>query len=148
MGSPIEEAGKHLSDSYDRNHGATSSLHSAASNSPELRRLAEAGTALEHARRQAKWKRKCKNLHSAAHAVRVAALDAHRAGIGWTEIGDVLGIERAVPPVSSIDVSATPPASPTSPDAEPGRHRTSAARQPATLAYPETWNIRLITESS
>lgn len=69
-----------------------------SSDCPELRRLAEARAVLENARRQAKWRRECKNLQAASHAVRAAAIAAHNAGIGWTEIGDALGIVRASSP--------------------------------------------------
>lgn len=69
--------------------------HAERTDVPELRQLAEARAALDHARRHAKWRRKCKRLESAARAVREAAMAAHQAGVGWTEIGDVLGIQRA-----------------------------------------------------
>ncbi|TPG34290.1 hypothetical protein [Mycolicibacterium hodleri] len=86
-----------------------------ASNGPHLQRLTEAQATLEEARRNAKWRRKCKNLQAAAHAVQVAALAAHDAGIGWTEIGDVLGIQRAVPPASTPEIQAQPSPAVTTP---------------------------------
>ena len=61
-----------------------------------LHDLIDAGDELDRARRHAKWIRKSKDLHRATRAVEAAALAAHRAGVGWNEIGDVLGIERAI----------------------------------------------------
>ena len=75
----------------------------AAVHSDHLNRLAEAQAALERARRppekQSRWRRKraATELEAAAHAVQVAAEAAHDAGATWTEIGDVLGINRAMP---------------------------------------------------
>lgn len=66
-----------------------------------LRELVAARAELDLARSKAKWIRKCKDLHRATRAVEVAALAAHRAGVGWNEIGDVLGIERAMAPEAS-----------------------------------------------
>lgn len=57
--------------------------------------LIEARAALDRARRDAKWVRECKALHRATRAVEDAALAAVRAGYGWIEIGDALGIKRA-----------------------------------------------------
>jgi hypothetical protein len=86
-----------MNSSDGRRNDADAVVRSTSRNSPELERLAAAQAALDLARRNAKWKRECKNLQSASHAVQVAALAAHDAGIGWAEIGDVLGIERAMP---------------------------------------------------
>ena len=71
--------------------------------SDQMSRLAEAQAALERARRQpekqSRWRRKstASELEVAAYAVQVAAEAAHGAGATWTEIGDVLGINRATP---------------------------------------------------
>jgi hypothetical protein len=90
---------------------------------PELRRLAEARTALDRARLKAKWRRKCKDLHAAEHAVHVASVAARNAGFGWTQIGDVLGIVRAVTPTGNTRIGP-PPATPyASPDTGSDRHR-------------------------
>ena len=91
-----------------RRHDADAVVRSASRNSPELERLIKAQATLDDARRNAKWKRECKNLQSASHAVQVAALAAHDAGIGWAEIGDVLGIERAMPQPSAAAVAPPP----------------------------------------
>ena len=58
--------------------------------------LAQARAALDRARRRAKWIRKSKELHRATRAVEFSALAAHHAGLSWNEIGDLLGIERAM----------------------------------------------------
>ena len=69
-----------------------------------MSRLAEAQAGLECARRQpeqqSRWRRKrtATELEAAAYAVQIAAEAAHGAGATWTEIGDVLGINRATPP--------------------------------------------------
>jgi hypothetical protein len=93
-----------MDSSSRRRHNAIAAAHGAPLDSPELRRLAEARTALDRARRKAKWIRKCKDLHSAEHAVRVASEAARNAGIGWTQIGDVLGIQRAIMPTSNTQI--------------------------------------------
>ena len=67
-----------------------------------LGNLAAARLQLEEARRKAKWIRKSRELHEATRAVELAALAAYRAGIGWNQIGDVLGIERALAPESAV----------------------------------------------
>jgi hypothetical protein len=78
--------------------------------SSALRDLVKAREVLEDARREAKWIRKCKALHHATRAVEVAALAAHRAGVDWNEIGDVLGIERATTAeVFSMAISGVAP---------------------------------------
>ena len=74
-----------------------------AVHSDHMKRLAEAQAELERARRppekQPRWPRKraATELEAAAYAVQVAAEAAHHAGATWTEIGDVLGINRAMP---------------------------------------------------
>lgn len=68
----------------------------ATTRSNALRDLAEARDALARARLNAKWIRKCKTLHRATRDVENAALAARSAGVAWNEIGDVLGIERAM----------------------------------------------------
>jgi hypothetical protein len=64
---------------------------------PELQRLKEASAALEDVRRRSKGRRRFADLEAAGKAVQIAATAAHDAGIGWVEIGDVLGIVRATP---------------------------------------------------
>ncbi|MDT5350132.1 MAG: hypothetical protein QOH91_3419, partial [Mycobacterium sp.] len=99
-----------------RRDDADATGHDGPLESPELRRLAEARTALHRARRKAKWIRRCKDLQAAADSVHVASLAAHNAGIGWTQIGNVLGIQRATTPTSTTQIGP-PPATPrTSPD--------------------------------
>lgn len=74
-----------------------------AAHSDHMNRVVEAQAALERARRQpekqSRWRRKraATELEAAAYAVQVAAEAAHDAGATWTEIGDVLGINRAMP---------------------------------------------------
>lgn len=74
-----------------------------AVHSEHLSRLAEAQAALERARRlpekQSRRRRKRAEveLEAASRAVQIAAEAAHGAGATWTEIGDVLGINRASP---------------------------------------------------
>lgn len=74
-----------------------------AIHSDHMNRVVEAQAALERARRQpekqSRWRRKraATELEAAAYAVQVAAEAAHDAGATWTEIGDVLGINRAMP---------------------------------------------------
>ncbi|OPX11475.1 hypothetical protein B1790_07985 [Mycobacterium sp. AT1] len=69
-----------------------------------MNRVVEAQAALERARRQpekqSRWRRKraATELEAAAYAVQVAAEAAHDAGASWTQIGDVLGINRATLP--------------------------------------------------
>ena len=111
----VDSSGRRLED-------AIATAHEAPLDSPELRRLAEARIALDRARRKAKWIRKCKDLQSAAYAVQVASVAAHNAGIGWVQIGDVLGIDRAIT-LSSTQIGAptTPHAPP--PDAGPSPHQ-------------------------
>jgi hypothetical protein len=72
-----------------------------------LRDLVRARAELDRARRQAKWIRKCKELHRATRAVEAAALAARNAGIAWNDIGDVLGIDRAMN-TELVSVAATP----------------------------------------
>jgi hypothetical protein len=109
-----------MNSSNGRRHDADAVVRTTSRNSPELERLIEAQATLEHARRNAKWKRECKNLQSASHAVQVAALAAHDAGIGWAEIGDVLGIERAMPqPSAATDAPPPTPPPPLPPVLEP-----------------------------
>jgi hypothetical protein len=100
-----------MKSSNGRRNDADAEVRSTSRNSPELERLIEAQATLDHARRNAKWKRECKNLQSASHAVQVAALAAHDAGIGWAEIGDVLGIERAMPQPTTATVAPLPTSS-------------------------------------
>ncbi|MDP9165305.1 MAG: hypothetical protein M3O32_04485 [Actinomycetota bacterium] len=86
--------GKYMVSSGGRRRDVKAVVSPTSHTSPELQRLADAQATLDQARRNAKWKRECKNLQSASRAVQVAALAAHQAGFGWTEIGDVLGIAR------------------------------------------------------
>ena len=71
--------------------------------SSHLKLLAEAQADLERARRppekpsRRRRKRAEADLEAATRAVQVAAEAAHDAGATWTEIGDVLGINRATP---------------------------------------------------
>lgn len=102
-----------MNSSNGRRHDADTVVRSTSRKSPELERLADAQATLDDARRNAKWKRECKNLQSASHAVQVAALAAHDAGHGWAEIGDVLGIERAMPQPTTAPVAAVPATPPT-----------------------------------
>jgi hypothetical protein len=97
-----------MDSSSGRRHDAIATAHGASLDSPELRRLAEARTALDRARRKAKWRRKCKDLHAAEHAVHVASVAARNAGIGWNQIGDVLGIVRAMTPTSNTQIGPPP----------------------------------------
>ena len=75
----------------------------AAVHSDHMNRLAEAQAELERARRppekQSRRQRKRAEveLEAASRAVQIAAEAAHGAGATWTEIGDVLGINRATP---------------------------------------------------
>lgn len=70
---------------------------------PEMSRLADAQAALERARQQPvkqsrrQRKRAAEELEAAAYDVQIAAEAAHAAGVSWTQIGDVLGINRATP---------------------------------------------------
>lgn len=70
-------------------------------NIPELVRLAEARKALEGATQlPIRWRtrrRRLAAIESADRALQLAAVAAHDAGIGWTQIGDALGIRRAQP---------------------------------------------------
>jgi len=111
-----------------RRRETNTEVRTSSRNSPELDRLVDAQATLDDARRNAKWKRECKNLQSASHAVQVAALAAHDAGISWAEIGDVLGIERAMPHAGAATVTPepTPPVVPvhdTVTELDPTRHR-------------------------
>ena len=71
-------------------------------------RLAEAQAELQRARRrpekQSRRQRKLAEveLEAASRAVQIAAEAAHGAGATWTEIGDVLGINRATPPAPAL----------------------------------------------
>lgn len=75
-----------------------------AVHSDHMGRLAEAQAELERVRRppekQSRRQRKRAEveLEAASRAVQIAAEAAHGAGATWTEIGDVLGINRATPP--------------------------------------------------
>lgn len=131
-----------MKSSNGRRHDTNAVVRSTSRNSPELERLIEAQATLDHARRNAKWKRECKNLQSASHAVQVAALAAHEAGIGWAEIGDVLGIERAMPQPSSATVTPlpTPPPPPVHEpviELDPARHRNHHVVTAAQHLFPE-----------
>lgn len=97
-----------MSSSRGRRRDADAVVRRTSQHCPELQKLIEAQATLDHARQHAKWKRECKNLQSASHAVQVAALAAHDAGIGWAEIGDVLGIERAMPQPATPTVALEP----------------------------------------
>jgi len=131
-----------MTSSNGRRTDADAVVRSISRNSPELERLIEAQATLDHARRNAKWKRECKNLQSASHAVQVAALAAHAAGIGWAEIGDVLGIERAMPQPSTATVAPlpTPPPSPVLEpvtELDPARHRNHHVVTAAQHLFPD-----------
>ena len=133
-----------MNSSNGRRHDADAVVRSTSRNSPELERLAQAQAALDHARRNAKWKRECKNLQSASHAVQVAALAAHDAGFGWAEIGDVLGIERAMPqPTTASEPPAPTPTLALAPVLEPvaelehNRHRNHHVVTAAQHLFPE-----------
>jgi hypothetical protein len=68
-----------------------------------VNRLAEAQAELERARRppekqsRRQRKRAAADVEAATLAVQAAAEAAYAAGATWTEIGDVLGINRATP---------------------------------------------------
>lgn len=131
-----------MKSSNGRRHDADAVVRSTSRNSPELERLAAAQAALDLARRNAKWKRECKNLQSASHAVQVAALAAHDAGIGWAEIGDVLGIERAMPqpPTATVAPAPTPAPAPVLEvvtELDPTRHRNHHVVTAAQHLFPE-----------
>ncbi|MEU0495226.1 hypothetical protein [Mycobacterium sp. NPDC006124] len=133
-----------MNSSRGRRREANAAVSSTSRNSPELDRLIEAQATLDHARRNAKWKRECKNLQSASHAVQVAALAAHDAGIGWAEIGDVLGIERAMPQPNAATVTPVPTPPPsiapvleTVTELDPTRHRTHHVVTAAQHFFPE-----------
>lgn len=96
----------------DRGVGKSMGRHSQADDvadpqvvvhSDHMLRLAEAQAELARARRlpekqsRRQRKRAEAELEAAAYAVQVAAESAHDAGATWTEIGDVLGINRATP---------------------------------------------------
>ena len=72
--------------------------------SNHMARLVEAQAELQRARRppekQSRRQRKRAEveLEAASRAVQIAAEAARDAGATWTEIGDVLGINRATPP--------------------------------------------------
>ena len=125
-----------MNSSKGRLHDANAVVRSTVHDSPELKRLAEAQATLDHARKNAKWKRECKKLQSASHAVQVAALAAHDAGHGWTEIGDVLGIERLTPQSSSAPPEPQPIPDPI-PELAPVRHRTHHVVTAAIHHLPE-----------
>ena len=133
-----------MNSSDGRRHDADAVVRSTSRNSPELERLAEAQATLDRARRNAKWKRECKNLQSASHAVQVAALAAHDAGFGWAEIGDVLGIERAMPqptaaneaPVPTPTLALAPVVEPVT-ELDPVRHRNHHVVTAAQHLFPE-----------
>jgi hypothetical protein len=80
----------------------------AAVHSDHMSRLAEAQAKLERARRppdKQSWRQRRRaeaELEAASRAVQVAAQAAHGAGATWTEIGDVLGINRATPPPRAV----------------------------------------------
>lgn len=134
-----------MKSSNGRRHDADAVVRSTSRNSPELERLAAAQATLDLARRNAKWKRECKTLQSASHAVQVAALAAHDAGIGWAEIGDVLGIERAMPQPTTATIAPAP--APTAPapapllevvtELDPARHRNHQVVTAAQHLFPE-----------
>jgi hypothetical protein len=131
-----------MKSSNGRRHDADAVVRSTSRNSPELERLAAAQATLDLARRNAKWKRECKNLQSASHAVQVAALAAHDAGIGWAEIGDVLGIERAMPQPTTETPAPTPtvvlaPALEVVTELDPARHRNHSVVTAAQHLFPE-----------
>jgi len=133
-----------MNSSNGRRHDADAVVRSTSRNSPELERLAEAQATLDRARRNAKWKRECKNLQSASHAVQVAALAAHDAGIGWAEIGDVLGIERAMPQPTTPSAVPVPTSTPAPAPAlevvtelDPARHRNHSVVTAAQHLFPE-----------
>ena len=133
-----------MNSSDGRRNDADAVVRSTSRNSPELERLAAAQATLDLARRNAKWKRECKNLQSASHAVQVAALAAHDAGIGWAEIGDVLGIERAMPQPATATVAPAPTPTPvTAPvlevvtELDPTRHRNHHVVTAAQHLFPE-----------
>jgi len=71
--------------------------------SAHMHRLAEAQAGLERARHPPEKssrrhrKRAEAEVEAASRAVQLAAEAAHDAGATWTEIGDVLGINRATP---------------------------------------------------
>jgi len=130
-----------MNSSNGRRSDANAVVRSISRNSPELNRLIDAQATLDHARRNATWKRECRNLQSASHAVQVAALAAHAAGIGWAEIGDVLGIERAMPQPSTA--AAAPPPPVLEPEFEavteldPARHRNHHVVTAAQHLFPD-----------
>lgn len=133
-----------MNSSNGRRHDTDAVVRSTSRNSPELERLAAAQATLDLARRNAKWKRECKNLQSASHAVQVAALAAHDAGIGWAEIGDVLGIERAMPQPTTASVAPVPTPAPAPPpvlevvtELDPARHRNHHVVTAAQHLFPE-----------
>ena len=131
-----------MNSSDGRRNDADAVVRSTSRNSPELERLAQAQAALDHARRNAKWKRECKNLQSASHAVQVAALAAHDAGFGWAEIGDVLGIERAMPQPTTASEPPTPtlalaPVLEPVAELDPNRHRNHHVVTAAPHLFPE-----------
>ena len=63
----------------------------AVRDAPELRRLAEANDAVTAAKQRRAAAEEIAATKSALHAAAVAARDA---GIGWTRIGETLGIRR------------------------------------------------------
>lgn len=112
-------------DSLNGERKAATAAPSGVTDSPELRRLTEARVALDHARQNAQWKRQCKTLQSAAHEVQEAALAALNTGFGWTQIGDVLGIERAMKPsAAAIELPLPTPLPSASPEPAPSKNRT------------------------
>lgn len=127
-----------------RRREANTEVRSSSRTSPELDRLVDAQATLDAARRNAKWKRECKNLQSASHAVQVAALAAHDAGISWAEIGDVLGIERAMPQPGAVTAAPEPtPLPPVAPvvetvtELDAVRHRNHHVVTAAQHLFPE-----------
>jgi hypothetical protein len=78
-----------------RDGRAAQASKSAFAGSVVQRELLAAVAEVERTRGKAKWIRECKELNRATRALEHAALAAHDAGMGWCEIADLLGIERA-----------------------------------------------------
>jgi hypothetical protein len=93
--------GKYMNSPGRHRRADTAATSEPPMNVPEMDRLTEAREALQRAKQQpGRWRkrqRRWAQIASAEHEVQVAAMAAHGAGIGWTQIGDALGIERAQP---------------------------------------------------
>ena len=101
IGNHMDRPGRHRRvDTTETTETHMTDTEKAPSDSPEMARLIEARDALERARQQpTRWRKRQRDDEVAAadRALQDAAMAAHGAGIGWTQIGDALGMKRAQP---------------------------------------------------